>query len=139
MGEIFDDANDIRMGYTNPISNDHDFTPSCQCGFWDGDGVVSFLTFDRFLQYFRPSRSFKEKIMNAPSLLSELEENISRLPIDEQLLLIERVSHRIRKNISDKQDIDTQLSEMASDPEIQRELQEIEREFSVTEQDGLGN
>jgi hypothetical protein len=28
---------------------------------------------------------------------------------------------------------------MASDPEIQRELQEIEREFSVTEQDGLSD
>ncbi|MDA0747265.1 MAG: hypothetical protein O2954_12155 [bacterium] len=77
--------------------------------------------------------------MNAPPLLSELEENISRLSVDEQLLLIERVSHRIRKNISGKQDIDIQLSEMASDPEIQRELQDIEREFSVTEQDGLGD
>ena len=77
--------------------------------------------------------------MNAPPLLSELEENISRLSLDEQLLLIERVSHRIRQNISGKADIDTQLGEMAADPEIQRELQEIEREFSVTEQDGLGD
>lgn len=49
------------------------------------------------------------------------------------------MSHRIRKNISGKQDMDTQLSEMASDPEIQRELREIEREFSVTEQDGLSD
>jgi hypothetical protein len=77
--------------------------------------------------------------MNAPPILSELEENISRLSVDEQLLLIERVSHRIRKNISGNQDMDTQLSEMAYDPEIQRELQEIEREFSVTEQDGLSD
>lgn len=77
--------------------------------------------------------------MSTLPLLSELEENISRLSVDEQLLLIERVSHRIRKNISDKQDMDTQLSEMASDPEIQRELQEIEREFSVTERDGLSD
>jgi len=77
--------------------------------------------------------------MNAPPILSELEENISRLSVDEQLLLIERVSHRIRKNISGTQDMDTQLSEMAYDPEIQRELQEIEREFSVTEQDGLSD
>lgn len=77
--------------------------------------------------------------MNAPSLLAELEENISRLSMDEQLLLIERVSHRIRKNISGNSDIDIQLSEMATDPEIQRELQEIEQEFAVTEQDGLGS
>ena len=75
--------------------------------------------------------------MSAPSLLNELEENIRRLPLDDQLLLIERVSHRIRTDISGKMDIDAQLSEMATDPEIQKELQEIEQEFSATEQDGL--
>ena len=61
------------------------------------------------------------------------------MPLDEQLLLIERLSHRIRKNIAITTDIEFQLREMAVDPEIQRELQEIEREFSVTEQDGLNN
>ena len=75
--------------------------------------------------------------MSAPSLLNELEENILRLPLDDQLLLIERVSHRIRNDISVKMDIDAQLSKMAADPEIQKELQEIEQEFSATEQDGL--
>ena len=75
--------------------------------------------------------------MSALSLLNELEENIRRLPLDDQLLLIERVSHRIRTDISDKMDIDAQLSEMAADPEIQKELQEIEQEFTATEQDGL--
>ena len=75
--------------------------------------------------------------MSAPSHLNELEENIRRLPLDDQLLLIERVSHRIRNDISVKMDIDAQLSKMAADPEIQKELQEIEQEFSATEQDGL--
>ncbi len=75
--------------------------------------------------------------MSALSLLNELEENIRRLPLDDQLLLIERVSHRIRTDISDKMDIDAQLSEMAADPEIQKELQDIEQEFTATEQDGL--
>ncbi len=75
--------------------------------------------------------------MSAPSILNELEENIRRLPLDDQLLLIERVSHRIRTDISGKMDIDAQLSEMAADPEIQKELQEIEQEFSTTEKDGL--
>ena len=75
--------------------------------------------------------------MSAPSLLNELEENIRRLPLDDQLLLIERVSHRIRTDISGKTNIDAQLSKMAADPEIQKELQEIEQEFSATEQDGL--
>ena len=77
--------------------------------------------------------------MPEPSLLIELEENISRLSLDEQLLLIERVTQRIRINRYSKTDIDAQLSEMAADPEIQRELQEIELEFSATEQDGLGD
>ena len=71
--------------------------------------------------------------MSAPSLLTELEENIRRLSLDEQLLLIERVSHRIRTDISGKTDLDAQLSKMAADPEIQKELQEIEHEFSATE------
>ena len=63
--------------------------------------------------------------MSASSLLTELEKNIYRLSLDEQLLLIERVSHRIRTDISGKTDIDAQLSKMAADPEIQKELQEI--------------
>ena len=75
--------------------------------------------------------------MSASSLFTELEENICRLSLDEQLLLIERVSHRIRTDISGKTDTDAQLSKMAEDPEIQKELQEIEHEFSATEQDGL--
>ncbi|MDE2810449.1 MAG: hypothetical protein OXN90_18700 [Gemmatimonadota bacterium] len=75
--------------------------------------------------------------MSASSLLTELEKNICRLSLDEQLLLIERVSHRIRTDISGKTDIDAQLSKMAADPEIQKELQAIEHEFSATEQDGL--
>lgn len=75
--------------------------------------------------------------MSGSSLLTELEENIRRLSLDEQLLLIERVSHRIRTDIYSKTDIDAQLSKMAADPEIQKELQEIEYEFSATEQDGL--
>ena len=75
--------------------------------------------------------------MSASSLLTELEENICRLSLDEQLLLIERVSHRIRTDISGKTDIEAQLSKMAADSEIQKELQEIEHECSATEQDGL--
>ena len=71
--------------------------------------------------------------MSAPSLLAELEENIRRLSLDDQLLLIERVSHRIRTDISGKTDIDAQLSKMAADPEIQKEIREIEHEFSATE------
>ena len=70
--------------------------------------------------------------MSEPSLLAELEENICRLSLDDRLLLIERVSHRMRTDISSgKTDIgthvDAQLSKMAADPEIQKELQNIKR------------
>jgi hypothetical protein len=34
-------------------------------------------------------------------------------------------------------DIQAQLAAMANDPEIQREIKQIEAEFSVTEADGL--
>ncbi len=74
--------------------------------------------------------------MSELSPLAELEENIRQLSY-EQLLLIERVSRRMRTDISGKTDIDAQLSRMATDPEIQKELQKIGREFSATEQDGL--
>ena len=35
-------------------------------------------------------------------------------------------------------DFKSQLAAMAADPEIQAELQKIDREFGVTESDGLG-
>lgn len=69
--------------------------------------------------------------MSDPSVLNELEKNISRLTLDEQLQLIERVSHRIRADVVAKTDLDAELSEMAADPEIQKELREIEFEFSA--------
>jgi hypothetical protein len=75
--------------------------------------------------------------MSDPSVLNELEKNISRLTLDEQLQLIERVIHRIRADVVAKTDLDAELSKMAADPEIQSELKAIDREFSATAQDGL--
>ena len=75
--------------------------------------------------------------MPEPSFVRDLEEKISRLSTEEQFQLIERVSHRIRAVNTSNKVIDTQLSEMAADPEIQKELREIESEFSPTEGDGL--
>lgn len=75
--------------------------------------------------------------MPEPSIVRDLEEKISRLSTDEQMQLIERVSHRIRAVNTSNKGIDAQLSEMAADPEIQKELREIESEFSHTEGDGV--
>ncbi|HNG92503.1 MAG TPA: hypothetical protein PLB32_06885 [Acidobacteriota bacterium] len=69
--------------------------------------------------------------------LIQLEELIGRLPIIEQLVLIERVSQQIRQRLSSGKNEDAQLAFMAADPEIQAELGKINDEFLVTEADGL--
>lgn len=63
------------------------------------------------------------------SMLSEIEEHINNLSVDDQLLLIERVSQRLRKSMTGKTGVSDDLSEMASDPEIQKEISDIENEL----------
>jgi len=75
--------------------------------------------------------------MNLTSL-SQIEKNVIMLPRDEQLLLVERIIHRLRKrNIEEESYIESQLAIMASDPDIQQELGKINEEFASTELDGL--
>jgi len=74
------------------------------------------------------------------TVLSQIERTISHLSYDEQLWLIEQLAHNLRKVESDSVEpaaFESRLAEMATDPEIQAELQEIDREFAVTEADGL--
>ncbi|MEA1945510.1 MAG: hypothetical protein U9N07_09335 [Euryarchaeota archaeon] len=74
------------------------------------------------------------------TVLSQIESTISRLSHDEQLWLIEQLAHHLREVESDtvkQAAFESQLAEMAMDPEIRAELQEINREFAVTETDGL--
>jgi hypothetical protein len=71
------------------------------------------------------------------TVLSQIEENIYDLSLDEQLWLIERLAQHIRNAMADKTNIGAQLTAMANDPEIQNELQMIAEEFAVTEGDGL--
>ena len=50
------------------------------------------------------------------------------------------LAHNLRRVESDSVEqaaFESQLAEMATDPEIQAELREIDREFAVTEADGL--
>jgi hypothetical protein len=70
-------------------------------------------------------------------VLSQIEENVYELSLDEQLWLIERLAQHIRNEMVLKDEIETQLMAMANDPEIQNELQMIEEEFVVAEADGL--
>ncbi|RKX65585.1 MAG: hypothetical protein DRP42_04520 [Tenericutes bacterium] len=74
------------------------------------------------------------------TVLSQIERTISHLSYDEQLWLIEQLAHNLRKVESDSVEqtaFESRLAEMAMDPEIQAELQEIDREFAATEADGL--
>jgi hypothetical protein len=78
--------------------------------------------------------------MATGNALDELERRIEQLPIDEQLWLAERLLHRVRlQGQGVRPDLAQGLAAMAADPEIQRELREIQDEFSATESDGLEN
>lgn len=71
-------------------------------------------------------------------ILERIESDIQHLSLADQLWLMERLAHHIRESsVRPVLNWETQLNAMAYDPEIQRELQEIEIEFSGTEMDGL--
>lgn len=71
------------------------------------------------------------------SVLSQIEERITQLPVDEQLWLIERVVQRLRESMRTQRAFEAQFVAMAADPDIQREIHRIDEEFAVTESDGL--
>ena len=75
-------------------------------------------------------------------VLSQIEKTIDHLSRKEQLWLIEQLAHRLREDTIksdavEQATFETQLAAMAKDPEIRAELQKIDREFAVTEADGL--
>lgn len=74
--------------------------------------------------------------MNMPAL-TQIQENIVRLSSDEQLWLIEWLAHCIREKAITKSVLESQLADMAADPEIQSELRKIDVEFAFAEADGL--
>lgn len=69
--------------------------------------------------------------------LQDIETTFRRLPVEEQRWLLERLT--IGVSAENGKDLDQELAAMARDPDIQREIREIEREFSGTEEDGLEN
>jgi len=78
------------------------------------------------------------------AVLSQIEKTVSHLPHNEQLRLIEQLVHHLREDLMESDEVEqasfeSQLAAMATDPEIQNELQKIDREFVATEADGLEN
>jgi hypothetical protein len=75
--------------------------------------------------------------MTTPTL-ERIEAEIAHLPLAEQLWLMERLAQRIRTRTLQMLPVGArELAEMAQDPAIQQELQQINAEFAVTEADGL--
>ena len=76
---------------------------------------------------------------NLSSVVCELEREIASLPVEDKLQLRDGIDRQLRaaalgKSVSE---IEADLEEMANDPDIQRELAEIELEFAETAMDGL--
>lgn len=80
--------------------------------------------------------------MMSPKLL-ELDRTIRNLSLAEQQWLLDRLTKQIQNNhqssgkFSDQSSIERQLQAMANDPDIQREMTKINREFEIAEMDGL--
>jgi hypothetical protein len=69
--------------------------------------------------------------------LETLESAISQLSLHEQVRLLERLAHCVRKQTERQQNQDDELTAMAADPAIQCQLRQIEAEFSGKELYGL--
>jgi hypothetical protein len=69
---------------------------------------------------------------------SEIESEFARLSLEAQVNLLERLVHRLRMAVvGGQKNWGAELSAMAADPQIKRELNQISAEFSATEADGL--
>jgi hypothetical protein len=70
------------------------------------------------------------------SVLQSIEAQLPLLSNDERLWLIEHLAQQVRKP-TERDDFRAEMEAMANDPEIQKELREIQEEFSVADGDGL--
>ena len=72
--------------------------------------------------------------------IEQIEAEIESLPNTDQIRLLAHLSERLgsqkRRSV---QTNDEMLMSMANDPEIQREMAAISREFAVADADGLGS
>lgn len=80
----------------------------------------------------------------SPELL-ELDRALQNLSLAEQQWLLERLTQQIRDRIQSTSQfvglssLEKQLEDLASDPDIQKEIKAIEGEFAIAEMDGLEN
>jgi hypothetical protein len=68
--------------------------------------------------------------------LVEIEKQISCLSASEQWRLAEQILQNLR-NKAEQAKQEAELAAMAADPNIQREIHQIQKEFAVADADGL--
>jgi len=70
--------------------------------------------------------------------VSRIEAEFRRLSHAEQAQLLTRLQSQLASSpVTKTEDVETQLVAMAADPDIRRELHEIEVEFGTADSDGL--
>jgi hypothetical protein len=75
----------------------------------------------------------------SPSLLHDLEARIALLSPDDKQRLLDRLTQDLHPENTVTSAFAATLAMMAADPDIQREIRDIEREFADTAEDGLEN
>jgi hypothetical protein len=76
-------------------------------------------------------------MMPSPAL-NEIEDEFARLSPEEQLSLLERLRQRVRvSRLDHNEPWDDQLSAMAADPQIRREIECFNADTHITAGDGL--
>lgn len=78
---------------------------------------------------------FGELLIVTTAALSQIEAQFAQLPREDQQALLLRLRDKMAPTLP--ADWAADIAAMARDPDIQREIREIEREFSVAENDGL--
>lgn len=82
--------------------------------------------------------------MVSPNLL-EIERSILALSLEEQQWLLERLNQKVQMRkltadqLADVTYMESQIRAMANDPDIQSEIAAINKEFAITEMDGLSS
>src|SRR5713226_8515796 len=85
-----------------------------------------------------PPHEPSRKSMSHP-VLQDIETKIAQLSTGEKQILLDRLALDLRITKSAKPDFAATLASRAADPDIQREIHEIEQEFADAAEDGLEN
>ena len=72
-------------------------------------------------------------------VLQDIEARIAQLSTGDKQILLDRLAHELRIARSATPGFAANLASMAADPDIQREIREIEQEFADAAEDGLEN